>query len=199
MPDRVTVRHVGLLGAAQPAVPGLKSVSFAEGEHALEIEFASQADADPLNKRRQDMKTVEQLQAELAAEQQKTADLTKENNQLKIDLAAANDKAKTAETNLAAFQGAQRKKSIEDRIDKLIADGKLMPAAKPEKLMVALSLANDAEEIELAAGQGKKSKLEIYLAGLEDSPKLGLVGHEFTTPGNDKDQDAKQVDLTKHV
>jgi len=32
MPDRKTVRHIGLLGAAQPAIPGMRDVEFSSGE-----------------------------------------------------------------------------------------------------------------------------------------------------------------------
>ncbi len=32
MPDKRTIRHVGLLGAVQPAIPGMKNVEFSSGE-----------------------------------------------------------------------------------------------------------------------------------------------------------------------
>ncbi len=44
-PDGVTLRHIGLLGAAQPAVSGLRSVRFEEGSEGITLEFSSKEEA----------------------------------------------------------------------------------------------------------------------------------------------------------
>lgn len=41
MPDRVTLRHVALLGAAQPAIDGLKAVEFGDSDNCITVEFAA--------------------------------------------------------------------------------------------------------------------------------------------------------------
>lgn len=41
MPDRVTLRHVALLGAAQPAIDGLEAVEFHDGGNAITVDFAA--------------------------------------------------------------------------------------------------------------------------------------------------------------
>ena len=41
MPDRVSLRHVALLGAAQPAIDGLKAVEFKDGGDAITVDFAA--------------------------------------------------------------------------------------------------------------------------------------------------------------
>lgn len=41
MPDRKTLRHVALLGAAQPAIDGLKAVELADGADCVTVEFAA--------------------------------------------------------------------------------------------------------------------------------------------------------------
>lgn len=41
MPDRVTLRHVALLGAAQPAIDGLRAVEFMDGDAAITVNFAA--------------------------------------------------------------------------------------------------------------------------------------------------------------
>lgn len=41
MPDRKTLRHVALLGAAQPAIDGLKAVELAAGDDCVTVEFAA--------------------------------------------------------------------------------------------------------------------------------------------------------------
>ena len=67
-PD-LRLRHVGFLGAAAPAVVGLRDVAFSGGESALEYSF-EHAGADPHNPHSQEdeeMKTLlEKLQADVA-------------------------------------------------------------------------------------------------------------------------------------
>lgn len=41
MPDRKTLRHVALLGAAQPAIDGLRAVELADGANCVTVEFAA--------------------------------------------------------------------------------------------------------------------------------------------------------------
>ena len=41
MPDRVTLRHVALLGAAQPAIDGLRAVEFSDGDDVITVDFAA--------------------------------------------------------------------------------------------------------------------------------------------------------------
>ena len=41
MPDLVTLRHVALLGAEQPAIDGLAAVEFTDGGDALTVDFAA--------------------------------------------------------------------------------------------------------------------------------------------------------------
>ena len=41
MPDRVSLRHVALLGAAQPAIDGLAAVEFKDGGDAITVDFAA--------------------------------------------------------------------------------------------------------------------------------------------------------------
>lgn len=201
MPDKKTVRHVGLLGAAQPAVPGLKSVSMDAGEGAIDIEFANPAGPGPHTKKQEEeMKTVEQLEVELTAEKDRTKALTDENAKLKTDLSAAGAKVKTAETALETERKTNRNKAIEARLDALVADGRLAAADKPAKLMFAQSLADDAAEIELSAGSGKKSKLEHFLADLEKAPKQDSLFHELSAPAGDGNKGAKlPADLTMRV
>lgn len=45
MPDRVTLRHVALLGAAQPAIDGLRAVELNGGGDAITVDFAEPASA----------------------------------------------------------------------------------------------------------------------------------------------------------
>ena len=41
MPDRLTLRHVALLGAAQPAIDGLKAVELLDGGDSITVDFVT--------------------------------------------------------------------------------------------------------------------------------------------------------------
>ena len=79
MPDRTTLRHVALLGAAQPAIDGLKAVSFAADEGAITIEFAATGGEG-------DAMTIEELQRQVGQLQAQLETLTNENKSLKKQL-----------------------------------------------------------------------------------------------------------------
>lgn len=58
MPDLVTLRHVALLGAEQPAIDGLAAVEFADGGDAITVDFAAaRGEGDTM--------TVEELQRQI--------------------------------------------------------------------------------------------------------------------------------------
>ncbi len=54
MPDKTTIRHIGLLGAAQPAIPGMRNVDFSSGDSIYFTEesfFSVQEAADAFHGR----------------------------------------------------------------------------------------------------------------------------------------------------
>lgn len=188
MPDKKTVRHVGLLGAAQPAVPGLGSVQFSDGDDGyLVIEFT--AAKDPHNKGRMDME-VEELKQKLEEAKQET-------QRLQTDLSAANSKAEEATSKLAEMADGQHRKEIETRVDDLV--GKQITAAeKPAIMAVALSLGKSEDEIELSSGAGKKPLADHLFDFLQGLPDRQLLD-EFSAPSGDEKNETIDVDLTACV
>lgn len=75
MPDRVTLRHVALLGAAQPAIDGLRAVEFSDGDDAITVDFAATPQGDTM--------TVEELQRQVGQLQAQIEALKTENASLK--------------------------------------------------------------------------------------------------------------------
>lgn len=75
MPDRVTLRHVALLGAAQPAIDGLRAVEFSDGDDAITVDFAATPQGDTM--------TMEELQRQVGQLQARIEALKTENASLK--------------------------------------------------------------------------------------------------------------------
>ncbi|MFH2064978.1 MAG: hypothetical protein ABIK15_07265 [Pseudomonadota bacterium] len=184
MPDKKTLKHVGLLGAVQPAVPGLASVKFGDGADELVVEFSNPDAVDPAKKEGEDMDKVKELEQQLADEKAKRE--------------AAENQAKAAETELSAAKSKQQASELETRIDKLVAENKILPADKAAVKTVALALGKDEGEIELSAGSGKKKTVEHLFDFLSALPDRGLLT-EFSSPDGSKKETSIPGDLSKYV
>ncbi|GAU08136.1 phage protease [Desulfoplanes formicivorans] len=166
------IRHVGLLGAAQPAVEGLGEVSFSdEGDY---FEYSKQEDAGV---------TIEELQKKLEAE--------------KAAREAAEAKAEKLAADVAQAQAAKEREAREARIAKLVESGKVMPAEKDKVLAFAehLGSGSENEEICFSESEGKKSLEDHFWAFLESHKGHGLFD-EFKEPTA---APAEDVDLTDKV
>ncbi len=158
MPDRVTLRHVALLGAAQPAIDGLKAVEFHDGGDAITVDFTGAttkgADMNPEELQRQ----IGQLQAQLET-------LKAENDKLKKELGeakGARDSAEAAKTDaekqaesvaaeFSAYRGRIETERRESRVSALVRSGRLKPAEKPGVLDFAARLAAADGSVDFAA------------------------------------------------
>lgn len=179
--DKITVRHVGLLGAVPPAVPGLKDVKFSEGEF-LTIELSSKQEASM---------EVEALRKKL--EEKEKARKTAEERAM-----VAENGRKAAETELSSIKDETDKKIVETRVQELIAKGRLLPVNKAAVEIFALSLGKTDDEIELSKGSGKKSLKEHFFEFLETLPENGLF-NEFSDPDNARKETALPENLASKV
>lgn len=216
------LRHVAFLGAALPAVKGLRDVAFSSGADALEYTF-SESGAGPESMEEETMKTeLEKLKAEMA---QMRTDLTtiKDNAQASAFSArlegmerqaeavgreadakvkAAEDALAKAEKELANFQEAQIKAAREARFDTLVKDGKALPADKSEIMAFAEGLAASDGDMEFSQGDGKTEKVsmeEAFWRRLEAQGGHGLFS-EYSGPAPGQEQDIiNGSDLTDRV
>lgn len=170
--DKKTLRHVGLLGAVQPAVPGLKDVKFEDGKDGLIIEFSNKT--DPNKTKEEDMEKKEL--------EKKLADEEKARKKAEADAKDSKDKANAAEKELSDSKLKAREGELETRIDKLVGK-KILAKDKPMVKKIALALGDTGEEIEFSDGQGKKGLDEHLFDFLSGLPDLGLTT-EFSDPGN---------------
>jgi phosphopantetheine adenylyltransferase len=229
-PGTYYLRHVGFLGAQPPAVKGLKDVSFADDDKAVEVEFGEDSGrwawgsllsilrswretiiakdgieaADKVippyalsdiesasrtppaatypnfSEDGNDMKTVQQLQAELDTATASAAALTTENAALKTQVGQAANFAeqdtalKARETAVAAAELNIKRAGVDGRIEAAVKAGKLLPKAKAGVLNFAMSLADADATLEFGEGDKVKkvTQREAYLLALESGPTL---------------------------
>lgn len=157
-PGQWYLRHVGFLGAAAPAIPGLKPASFAGAEDGIvTISFAAPAASttEQENTLMPDKKDeqVANFAAQQAALDEKAAAL------------AAREKA------LADKEASEHKKEVANFAAALVTDGKLLPReqAAIEAVLVGLPA---TQEVSFAAADGTETKqpaataLRGFLSGL---------------------------------
>jgi hypothetical protein len=211
------LRAVALLGGETPAVHNLQDIInlYADGGEAAaykseseskryEIDFSTAASTEE-----QEMKTIEQLTAELAAANDRIATLTAEANKVgefktraekaETELTAEKAKVATLEGEKAEFAQKQRKAEITGKVDKLVTDKKITPAQKP-LLVAILSEAKFAEGKEFAVGDKKYKTIDDLV--FEFAERSGEVPEAETPesanggarndgkPGHDADADA---------
>ena len=164
------LRHVGMLGAAQPSVPGLAPVEFADAEDDATYEYSFQTEGTHVNE--------EQLKAKIAELEAKVAELEKK-------LATAEADKEKIEADFAEFKDGQVKATRTTRVDQLIKDGKILPAERSTHLNFAEAIAGSGQEMDFAEADGKSVKLpaeEAYWRELERRPvnAHGLFSEQAT-------------------
>lgn len=180
MPDRVNLRHVALLGAAQPAIDGLRAVELNDGGDAITVEFAaSDGEGDSMTIEEL-QRQVGQLQAQLEALRTENADLKKKADTHKQDKdkadAAKTDaeqKAAKASADFAAYKGKIETERREARVSALVQAGKVKPAERAGVLDFAARLAGQDGTVDFAAPDGTKESVtleERYFRDLEARP-----------------------------
>jgi type I restriction-modification system DNA methylase subunit len=193
-PD-LRIRHFGLLGAVPPAVKGLGRVEFGEADGGLTVDVQINH-TDPAHSGEEEHMDPKELQAQLDALKTKLAELealAKEERQAK-EQAQADLKAKEAE--FAEAEAKRRTAELTARVDQLVADGKLLPASKPQVLAFCEAM-QPGEEISFSEGDGKRPLVDHFLGFLAEAPTNGLT-HEFSAPAGGG-EDAPSEDLTQYV
>jgi len=191
-----TLRHVGLLGAAPPAIDGLGAVQLQAERGAWSIEFSNEPEGS------QPQEDSMALTLEEATKRVK--ELEDQNKQLATERDEAVKGKDKATADFAAFKGQQETAAREARFDKLVADEKALPAEKDQVLGFAATLGQAGTTVNFAAG-GKVEQIsqeESYWRSLEARKPHGLLT-EFATaaraaPGKRTD-DKTPVDLTSKV
>ena len=132
MPDRVTLRHVALLGAAQPAIDGLAAVEFADGGNAITVDFAATRGEGDTMTIEELQRQIGQLQGQLEAVRAENADLKKkadshkqEKDKAEAAKTEAEQKAEKVSADFAAYRGKIEGERREARVAELVKAGKV--------------------------------------------------------------------------
>lgn len=188
-PKKMTIRHLGLLGAGQPpAVDGLGPASFSvgkvggnEGETLLtymfsQTNFKKEETVDPKDKK------IQELENEISALKagEETKKLQGDLDHAKDDLKAEKDAHEKTKQEFADYKAAQAEKGLQARVDALAETGRIKPAEKDKVMAFAKAMADDNASMEFAAPDGKKEAVtprEHYLRDLEarEPDKDGLL------------------------
>ena len=196
MPDRVSLRHVALLGAAQPAIDGLAAVEFADGGDAITVDFAAGRGKGDSMTTEELQRQVGQLQAQLEALKAENATLKKqaETHRQDRDKAEsakneAEQKAEKASADFAAYREKVEGERREARVSELVKAGKVTPAEKASVLDFAAKLAElGGGTVDFAAPDGKTESLsmeERYFRELGARP-VDERAMDFAAPDHDE-------------
>ena len=191
MPDRVSLRHVALLGAAQPAIDGLAAVEFADGGNAITVDFAVRQQGDDSMTVEELQRQIGQLQGQLEALRAENASLKKqadshkqEKDKAEAAKTEAEQKAEKASADFAAYRGKVEGERREARVAELVKAGKVKPAEKAGVLDFAAKLAAQGGTVDFAAPDGGTESLSLeerYFRDLEARP-ADERGAEFSAP-----------------
>lgn len=180
MPDRKTLRHVALLGAAQPAIDGLKAVELAQGEEAITVDFSTKQEGDgmPDNDLLKEIgalkERVKSLESENASLKQQAQTHKEGKDKAEAEKVAAQEKADKAAAEFAAYRGQVESEKREARVSALVAAGKIKPAEKASVLQFAAALAAQGGTFDFAASDGKTETISLeekYLREQEARPE----------------------------
>jgi hypothetical protein len=216
VPGTYYLRHVGFLGAHPPAVQGLRTPEFADGDEAIIIEFGCRCDhpehADTNNPNTQSgasTMTPEEIAAKQAELDKQQQDLADKEAKLKTKEAEFGER----ETKLAQIEFAAKLSATSAFVESLVAEGKILPRDK-DGLVAFMSAEKPADVIEFGEGDAKTKVAGLdwfqkeFLAKLPKQVEFGEIagpGKE-AKPVNDKAiaaravaYQAKQLEFGVHV
>lgn len=191
MPDRVTLRHVALLGAAQPAIDGLKAIELRHADDSITVDFSTQPGKETMTEQELQRK-IGQLEEQLKALQTENAALkdqakTQKENQEKAegDRKAAEAKAEKAASDFAAYRKKIEGEKRESRVSELVKAGKVTPAEKQSVLDFAANLAARPEDtVDFSSPDGSRETVSLeerYFRELEARQADGRFA-DFSMP-----------------
>ena len=149
-PGSYHLRHVGLLGAQIPAVKGLGSVEFGEGDDGVTIEFDF-AEADPAPA----LAPIPAPEPAPAPADPPKPETSPDLNEVMAKFAAREAALADREAKLAAAEAAQKRAEAVSFAEGLAKDGRLLP--RDQGGVVELLLAMPEAPIEFAEGGAQRS------------------------------------------
>ena len=217
-PGGKSLRHIGLLGAVPPAIPGLGAVEMSSNDD-LTLNFAAAdlngSDNDnkgALTMGPDELKRLGALEEQVAALSQQVQTLTAERDKAKADAAEAEKKAEDAakgqadavkdaeavKAEFSAYKGEQQRAARAARLEKLVKEGRITPGESKDVLAQAEALAMIPQAMEFSNGE-KLTPEEQLWRSLEKRGTNPLL--DVATPPADFAAPAASaaVDLSKKI
>ncbi len=178
--------HVGLLGARPPAIDGLGPVEFAlhEEDNSQVIAFAVAPPATAQTAIPQEGTTVDKNNEETQSLRDALKKSEEQAAALATKLEAATSTLEKVTQEFAAAEKQKLRTDREERVNKLITDGKILPNQKGEVLEFAAHLGDHVEPLEFAASDGTKLQMPLETAffSLLENFEGNNLTQEFATP-----------------
>lgn len=192
-----SLRHVGFLGAQPPAVKGLRDFSLGDANECSNYEFEEAGAGAGSQSQEGDMpKTMDELQAELAAEKAAKADA-------EARAKAAEEKAAKAVNDFAEAEKKSKKTELIAFVDQGIKAGKMLPHWKDQGIVEFMQALDGGEVQTFEFAEGKQESPAAWFKAFISSFSEHPLFKEMTKPKDDKgkggDFAEASVDLTKHV
>jgi hypothetical protein len=184
-PD-LTLRHVGFLGAAPPAVKGLEDVKFEEGKEALEIQLTPEGAAFE----EESQMTLEELKQKLEEAQRRIQELEGKEASFAEAQKHKDEELKTARAQQVALQAEIDRQRIRHRVEGLVKDGKLAPCFVEMGIVEFMAGLEAVPEIQFSDKEGKpaekKTPAAWFEAFLDKLPQV-VEFKEIAKDGKQKD------------
>lgn len=182
-PDGPYLKHVGFLGAAAPAVKGLRPVSFSDDQQVgcTTIETPVPNDTKEISMSDKNADAEAQLKARA--------------DKIAADEAALAEKQKAHDANVRSFAESQaklRKDTALSFADALVAAGKLAPAAKDQVAFIHEMLSADDVQ-SFGEGDDAKPAVAVFASLFDKANPVVSLGE---VAGRDKGE-ADEVDADK--
>lgn len=121
-----TLRHVGFLGATPPAVKGLPDVEFSDEFSTLEIEQELQ------DYQEADQPTIDELKQYIAQLEGELVTKNEMLNNLQATIDALKQENEKLKNQIIELMQQVQTKNFEEKVQKLISEGKLLPKLVPQ-------------------------------------------------------------------
>nr|BDD46391.1 hypothetical protein 9 [bacterium] len=159
-PD-LRLRHLGFLGAVQPAVKGLGRIAFAEDEEQMVFEFAEEKEfeSDGYTDKKEDLALKKD-------EEKKTENKQQEFSQADID--AKDNEIAQLKAEKEKMQADARQKDFNSFCEGLVGEGRLLPAQKDQALSF-MEIMHNAGEFEFSEGE-KQPAVDNFKEFLKKQP-----------------------------
>lgn len=200
-PGKYHLRHVGWLGAMPPSVKGLKNVSFGDVPGtSFEFQEINHKQTEESN-----MKTVEQLQAELDALTAKYNEQVNKAQTLEADLmklqnekaagendakfAEATNNLKTAKEEIAKLQKQLFAKEETAFCEGLVKEGKLTPVEKDYEIAELVSKRMNKQNVTF--GEKQTTNYDLHREKLSKRASIVQFGDSGVGKGKGEGEDKK--------